>query len=48
MVIYRLHAQFLTLAALGGSALVEAYDQQAGDKAKRYEKQKLERTLSVP
>ncbi|KAG0598342.1 hypothetical protein M758_12G065200 [Ceratodon purpureus] len=35
----RLHAQFLTLGALGGSALVEAYDQSAGDKAKRYEEQ---------
>ncbi|XP_024361944.1 uncharacterized protein [Physcomitrium patens] len=34
----RLHAQFLTLAALAGSAAVEAYDQQVGEKAKRYEK----------
>jgi len=34
----RLHAQALTLAALAGSALVEAYDHQTGDKAKRYEK----------
>lgn len=35
---FRLHAQALTLVALGGSALVEYYDHQSGDKAKRYEK----------
>jgi hypothetical protein len=35
----RLHAQALTLAALAGSALVEAYDHKLGEKAKRYEKQ---------
>nr|XP_024382591.1 uncharacterized protein LOC112285740 [Physcomitrium patens]PNR49399.1 hypothetical protein PHYPA_011295 [Physcomitrium patens] len=34
----RLHAQALTLAALAGSALVEAYDHHSGEKAKRYEK----------
>jgi hypothetical protein len=34
----RLHAQALTLAALAGSAIVEYYDHQSGEKAKRYEK----------
>lgn len=38
LMFHRLHAQFLTLAALAGSAAVEAYDQQVGEKAKRYEK----------
>ncbi|CAM6094948.1 unnamed protein product [Calypogeia fissa] len=34
----RLHAQALTLLALAGSAAVEYYDHQSGEKAKRYEK----------
>lgn len=33
----RLHAQALTLAALAGSAAVEAYDHKLKDTAKRYE-----------
>jgi hypothetical protein len=34
----RLHAQALTLAALAGCAVVEYYDHQSGEKAKKYEK----------
>lgn len=34
----RLHAQALTLVALAGSAAVEYFDHQSGEKAKRYEK----------
>ncbi|KAL3695363.1 hypothetical protein R1sor_009439 [Riccia sorocarpa] len=34
----RLHAQALTLAALVGAGLVDYYDHQTGEKAKRYEK----------
>jgi hypothetical protein len=39
----RLHAQALTLAALGGSALVEYYDHQSGSGSKvhQYAKQVL-------
>ncbi|XP_031496523.1 uncharacterized protein LOC116261799 [Nymphaea colorata] len=35
----RLHAQFLTLAALAGAAVVEYYDHKTGAKADKYARQ---------